>query len=131
MAAQAFPQQQWGAEGATSGAATAAAVGGGGGAGRAAGGGAAGESAFLSAPHTHWKPIDGQFPLEFAYERLLGVGSCSEAPLADSSRSPTRYPTNCPSLDESCIQETDFQPHPKWAAQVEAQRRVIVVSGPA
>ncbi|CAI7896260.1 unnamed protein product, partial [Closterium sp. NIES-54] len=170
-AAQALSQQQqggqWGAEGATS-----AAAGGGGEAGGAGLGGGAGESAFLSAPHAHWKPVDGQFPLEggtpqrsyltvdisrtllkrvhldatrftdeakpkpkgsppprasrgppcpdfeFAYERLPAVGSCWEAPLADSSRTPTRYPANCPSLDESCIQETDFQPHPKWAAQV-------------
>ncbi|CAI5970782.1 unnamed protein product, partial [Closterium sp. NIES-65] len=182
-AAQALPQQQWGAEGATSGTAAAAAVGGGGGiegGGGAAGGGGAGESAFLSAPHAHWKPVDGQFPLEggtpqrsyltvdisrtllkrvhldatrfsdetkpkpkgappprasrgppcpdfeFAYERLPGVGSCWEAPLADSSRTPTRYPANCPSLDESCIQETDFQPHPKWAAQVLVLHNVYV-----
>ncbi|CAI5531300.1 unnamed protein product, partial [Closterium sp. Naga37s-1] len=179
--AQALPQQQWGAQGATSGAAAAAVGGGGGGgAGGAVGGGAAGESAFVSAPHAHWKPVDGQFPLEggtpqrsyltvdisrtllkrvhldatrfsdeakpkpkgappprasrgppcpdfeFAYERLPGVGSCWEAPLADSSRTPTRYPANCPSLDESCIQETDFQPHPKWAAQVLVLHNVYV-----
>ncbi|GJP83907.1 hypothetical protein CLOP_g14008 [Closterium sp. NIES-67] len=63
---------------------------------------------------------------EFAYERFPGVGSCWEEPLADTSRVPTRYPVNCPSLDESCIQETDFQPHSKWAAQVLVLHNVYV-----
>lgn len=55
---------------------------------------------------------------EYSYEGFPDIASCWHDEIEDKARSPSKYPVNCPTLAETCVQETDFRPHEKWSAQV-------------
>lgn len=55
---------------------------------------------------------------EYAYEGFEDIGSCWVEGVEDLTRSPSKYPANCRSLADTCVQEIDFRPHERWSAQV-------------
>ncbi|CAI5485314.1 unnamed protein product [Closterium sp. Naga37s-1] len=64
---------------------------------------------------------------EHSYENYPGIASCWHGPpLEDVAQVPASQPVNCGSLNPSCVQDMDFQPHEKWSAQVVVLHNVYI-----